>query len=107
MITICNMRGGNWPLAKEHHVRVDRDSVFGNPFALGILCTRDQSCDQYKLHFKNQLAQSAAFRVQIDELVDILERRGELFLYCWCAPKRCHAETIKEYLEYRIECSKK
>lgn len=27
---------------------------------------------------------------------------GELTLLCWCNPKRCHTETIREYLKYRV-----
>jgi hypothetical protein len=28
---------------------------------------------------------------------------GKLDLLCWCRPKRCHTETIREYLKYRVK----
>ncbi len=39
---------------------------------------------------------------QYDELVRLLSLykvHGKLELFCWCTPKRCHAETIQLYLE--------
>ena len=29
----------------------------------------------------------------------ILIKEHDICLACWCAPKRCHAETIKKFIE--------
>lgn len=57
---------------------------------------RDRVCDRYAVWFEQQLAEgnpsvTTAFRNLV-----ALHRRGEpLALECWCAPKRCHADTLR------------
>ena len=36
---------------------------------------------------------------ELDRLRALHEKHGKLVLVCWCAPKPCHAEYIKEVLE--------
>jgi hypothetical protein len=36
---------------------------------------------------------------ELKRLIDIYKKHGRLRLFCWCAPKKCHAETIKELIE--------
>lgn len=98
-ITIINMRTGRYPRA-SYDVRVDRSHVLGNPFQMQHESQRDKVCDAYKEWFNKKL--DTADKPVVDalhELNDIGEKHGKLNLFCWCAPKRCHAETIKEYLE--------
>jgi len=87
---------------RDHEVRVDRTSILGNPYNVNKDMPRDKSCDQYELWFENQMQHSGAFNAALEELVDIYEEHGRLNLYCWCAPLRCHAETIKHWLERRL-----
>jgi hypothetical protein len=62
---------------------------------------RDAVCDKYDVYFKRMQSFDKAFKDELDRLYSILKEFGKLELFCWCAPKRCHAETIKEYLERR------
>jgi hypothetical protein len=39
---------------------------------------------------------------ELRRLYKIYQQYGKLELFCWCAPKRCHAETIKRFLEKYI-----
>lgn len=66
--------------------RVDRMTKWGNPFAMRHESTqeRDRVCDAYERWIK-----------QRPQLIE--EAKNELRgknLACWCAPKRCHAETL-------------
>jgi len=65
-------------------VRVDRQSKWGNPFVLNQDGDRDQVCDLYAAYAEWRLT------IQPDWLDDL---RGK-DLACWCAPKRCHADTL-------------
>lgn len=60
---------------------------------------RDLVCDRYKEYFYNKINNSEQFLLKVYELFLIYEQYSKLELFCWCAPKRCHAETIKEFLE--------
>jgi hypothetical protein len=80
-------------------VRVDRSSVLGNPFPMRNESERDEVCDAYAVYFKKQFESNEAFKNELRRLYKIGQRYGRLELFCWCAPKRCHAETIKAFLE--------
>jgi hypothetical protein len=83
-------------------VRVDRASILGNPYHMVDESQRDKVCNQYEEYFnENMKYPDTAFYNEIERLYGIMKEYGKLELYCWCAPKRCHAETIKAYLEAR------
>lgn len=97
MTTIVNLR---------HHkceIACDRTTVFGNPYdhnRLGI--TRDECCDKFKEYFYNKL-RNPDFRDKVKSL-----KGKKLGCWCKCQPhcgnpkcisRRCHVETIVEYLE--------
>lgn len=78
-------------------IKVDRSSWFGNRFKMRNESERDKVCEKYKEWFYDELYDSA-MQAELSILNDILLKYGKLNLFCWCAPKRCHAEVIKEYL---------
>ena len=97
-ITIQNLR-----LRKPEHawqVRVDRASILGNPFYMHDESQRNRVCEQYEEYFYGKMQHTDTdFYKEVMRLHQILQKFGKLELYCWCTPKRCHAETIKNYIE--------
>ena len=72
--------------------RVDRGTIFGNPFdhqKLGI--TRAECVKRYRVYFFNRIAKDQNFRNQVLTLKDKV-------IGCWCVPDLCHATIIAEYL---------
>ena len=63
---------------------VDRGTEWGNPFIMKSERDRDKVCAQFEAY--------ARWRLTI-EPEWLLPLRGQ-DLACWCAPKRCHAETL-------------
>lgn len=65
-------------------VSVDRGTDFGNPFVMHGEDQRDHVCDLFE--------QYAAWRLTVDPgwLLPLKGRN----LACWCAPRRCHADTL-------------
>lgn len=114
MITIKNLRHEKPKYAYD--VRVDRSSVLGNPYYLKSEGERNYVCDLYQERFNKIIANdehwlevtliSQEYRKRfIEELLRLLaihETFGQLNLFCWCAPKRRHAETIKKFLDQVI-----
>ncbi|MDR1982931.1 MAG: DUF4326 domain-containing protein [Holosporaceae bacterium] len=96
VITINNLR--NVYPVNEFDVRVDRKTVFGNPFHMTTESQRNCICDQYEEYFQSRVENNVAFRQAIDELIYLYKKHGILNLFCWCYPKRCHAETIRAYI---------
>jgi hypothetical protein len=98
MIEICNLR--NEKAKNAYDVVVCRGkSVLGNPFTLLSETDRDYVCDRYREWFNEQIIDSKAVLDELIRLHGVWKNYGKLRLFCWCAPKRCHAETIKRWLE--------
>ena len=98
---IVNMRNKPIPLLPgEILVRVDRASILGNPFHSHGESQRNAVCDKYCIHFAARVAEGAntPFFKELLRIKDI-SRTNKVALACWCAPKRCHSETIKAFLE--------
>ena len=97
-VTIKNLR-----FSKPEHewqIRVDRSIVLGNPFYMVDESQRNMVCDKYEEYFTRMVEDTTtAFYKEVERLYSIFKQYGKLELFCWCTPKRCHAETIKKYIE--------
>ncbi len=70
-------------------VTVDRTSRWGNPFPMtheggSGIGSRDWACDEFVKYAASRLEREPRW-------LDALRGKD---LVCWCAPKRCHAETL-------------
>ena len=102
MIQIKNLRKDSMKF--EYDVRVDRaNKVLGNKFIMHNEFERDKVCDEYEAWFNEQIdKQNELVLNELRRLYNIYKKYGKLNLFCWCAPKRCHAETIKNFLNKYI-----
>ena len=50
--------------------------------------------DKHDVWLNNMMHTNGAVQDELDRLVNIYLEHDQLTLYCWCAPKRCHAESI-------------
>lgn len=97
-ITIHNLR--NEKPTHIYDVRVDRTSPLGNPFYMANESQRHEVCLKYTDWFKRRITNKDSTPVMdaLNNLLKTYEKYGILRLFCWCAPKQCHAETIRDYL---------
>lgn len=101
MIEICNLRKEKCRF--EYDVRVDRSSVLGNKFYMKDETFRNEVCDKYEIYFNEKIRNNdELFLKELRRLYCIYKKYGKLRLFCWCYPRRCHAETIKKFLEKYI-----
>lgn len=82
--------------------RIDRTTVVGNPFPMHNKSQeeRDRVCDAYQEYFNKKVADKTD-KAFMDYLRVIYKatQSGPVALACWCAPLRCHGETIKAFIE--------
>ncbi len=101
MIRIINLHGFQLKQG-EVLIKVDRTSVLGNPFYMKDETQRNDVCDRYVTYFNTILEDRKAKENQVflEELRRIytIAKVQDVALGCWCAPKRCHAETIQKFL---------
>lgn len=67
-------------------VYVGRPTIWGNPFLIGVITTRELTVAKYREWL---LAQPPLVELAKKEL------KGK-DLVCWCAPKACHADVLLE-----------
>ena len=76
-----------------YDVRIDRKTKFGNPFVMRHEAERDEVCEKYRRWLFEQI-NAGAFT--LEEIADLRGKR----LGCWCAPKRCHGDTLAAAAEW-------
>ena len=91
---------------KPYDVRVDRASILGNPFVLENETNRDDVCDKYDMYFQEKIIDNNNFISELNRIINMYMYYGQVRLFCWCKPKRCHALTIKRWLENKIKKEK-
>ena len=77
---------------EKYDVYVGRPSIFGNPYILKDESERDLVIARYKKYFYNRLETDSEFKEKILELKNKT-------LGCFCSPRKCHGDVIKEYLD--------
>lgn len=101
-VTIKNLRSTRMTL-QPYDVKIDRQSVLGNPFHMHMESQRDDVCDQYKKYHADQMTtdhpSGKAFQEEMHRLLELYKQHEQIRLFCWCVPKRCHGETIKAWLD--------
>jgi hypothetical protein len=94
MITVANKRHG----APGEYI--GRPSPLGNPFPIGpVHGTRENVIDKYRAWLTciwNNGGSGPELR-ELFRLAD-LALAGDLRLLCYCAPKACHGDVIKEFI---------
>ena len=102
MINIINKHKYPTKQYPPNTIYVGRGSPLGNPTPIDATHTRNDVCDKYHKDMLNAVTYNMLTQVQADELnkIHALHKAGEtVHLACYCYPKRCHAETIKEIIE--------
>ena len=81
-------------------IRIDRKTPVGNPFYMATEAQRNKVCDEYKAYFDKKVAEKSDVDF-MNYLRNIwrVAQTNKVALACWCAPKRCHGETIKNFIE--------
>lgn len=83
---------------------IGRGSPLGNPFVMRdkSQTERNRVCDAYEVWFKEQVDKDNPLVMNELRRLYRIAQKGDLVLGCFCAPKRCHGETIKRFLEQHL-----
>ncbi len=92
-ISIHNLRNSQPEF--PYDIKIDRTSPYGNPFRMFTEAQRNVVCAQYKVFLQDKKEP----RLYLKKLISLYKEHGQLRLFCWCAPKRCHGEAIVKKLE--------
>lgn len=84
MTTVVNRR------TSTYDVYIGRGSIWGNQFRIGVHGTRDEVIVKYR----NWILKQPHLLSRLHEL------KGKI-LGCYCAPKPCHGDVLKELIAIR------
>ena len=78
-------------------VKIDRSSPLGNDFYMDDESQRDKVCDEYDAWLELRINEcNTQVCDELNRLIEIYRKYEQLNLFCWCAPKRCHGESIRK-----------
>lgn len=99
-IVVVSLRRGATPAPDGYRVeRVDRGTPLGNPFRMYSESDRDLVCARYEAYLARKIQNPASpVTRELRRLFNLYCRGHDLALACWCAPKRCHAESVCQAL---------
>lgn len=99
-IRIVNLKNYT-PRPDEILIKVDRSTPLGNPFFMKNESMRDKVCDKYDdwfdKEFHSTLYKNDKFLNYLHHIHNVA-KTNNVALGCWCYPKRCHAQTIVNYI---------
>lgn len=72
----------------RYDVLIDRSSIWGNPYEIGVHGTRAEVIELYRKYLN-----------QSPELLGQLESLRGKKLGCWCKPLACHGDVIVDLIE--------
>ena len=82
-----------------YDVIVDRRHPLGNPFHMNNESERDRVCNEYDNWLQIHVTNGNMIIIhELEKLVNRYTKFNRLRLFCWCYPKRCHAESIRKQL---------
>lgn len=87
----------------EGGIYVGRPSALGNPFAmLPDGSNRKEVINNYRVWLLRALTVKNSGVIEEIKRIISESLTGTVYLVCWCAPKECHADVIKECVEHLI-----
>ena len=80
-------------------IKVDRTSVLGNPFIMRGEHMRNKVCDEYQEYFDRVIQDKGQpLHREVTRIYKLVKSGQNVRLQCLCAPRRCHADTIKAFI---------
>jgi len=107
-ITIGNLRNRERS-AGAVPIRVDRTSgsPLGNPFHMQSESQRDEVCNRYADWFHGEIRKgNEKVLDELQRILNLVKQGKDVELLCWCAPRKCHAETVRAWLTNNL-CARK
>jgi len=106
MIRVVNKKN----YAGSDGVYIGRPSPLGNPFthlpganrAETKVATREEAIERYRAWLPNAIETDEIVRQAFEHLVEFYKAFGELTLECWCTPKPCHGDVLREMIMERV-----
>ena len=96
MVGVVNVRNYR-PKEGEVLIKANLRFLIDNSFIMYNEGMRDEVCDKFETYFYKKVKEPGAFRDYVAYIYRTALKH-DVALGCWCAPKRCHADTIAVFI---------
>lgn len=79
-------------------VYIGRPTALGNPFPVKEH-GRERSVELYREYLRKEWKTASVVRKELEELADRVYHGECIALECYCKPKACHGDILKEAIE--------
>jgi hypothetical protein len=80
-------------------VYIGRGSPLGNPYPISTTLSRELVIDLYKSWLRAKVSENDPKVMRaLNQIAELAQRLEGVKLKCFCAPKPCHGDFIKEYV---------
>lgn len=95
----------------DNVVYVGRGSDLGNPYtsiqgretmAQFVVESRKESIESFKKYLFDCIDKKEEKVCNMLNRIYIMSMKGDVYLSCYCSPKSCHADVIKEIIESKM-----
>lgn len=109
-IEVVNRYHGHEPDG-QNNIAIYRGKPLGNPYRIGDYSTflkktvtREDAIEAYKIWFDYQVQLgNISVQAALDEIAHKHLDGHEVKLICYCKPKHCHGDIIKQFIEDRLK----
>lgn len=95
----------------KEDIFIGRGSPLGNPYthisdrftkASFVVSSREESIQMYESFLRKKIQEKD--KPIVDELnrIYLLAKKGDVSLVCYCKPKACHGDIIKQIIEEKL-----
>lgn len=85
------------------NIYIGRGSPLGNPFKMNSEKERPEVCAKYESYFYNEINKDGRLRIEIKKIFRLAKDGNNINLQCYCSPKQCHGDTIKQFIEKALK----
>lgn len=95
------------------NVYIGRGSVLGNPYthlhdlkltkAKFTVATREDAIRRYEEYIREEIRKRNKDIIdELNRILDLVKEKRTVFLICFCKPKSCHGDILKELLKEKL-----
>jgi hypothetical protein len=97
--------------SEPNNFYVARPSPLGNPFSHNgvksvfktlTFKTRDEAVEAYEKYFDAAYGKNTELTKAFDEIYEHYKNGEDIYLQCFCSPKKCHADVIADRLQRKL-----
>jgi len=93
-ITVVNKKTFKTP-EKGKVIDISRPNILGNPFKMENEDQRELVCIKFYHYLREEYKKKGQIYDELIRIKDMVKSGKDIYLECWCAPKMCHGDIIK------------